>query len=243
MIMLDLVVKKRFLTKFNEGKQVLLLKSTTQIWILLLPEKEFNEFSGIHLKCNDSVCTTVYSPLSETHYASFPYCKLSTTRKSETETPQSFKGKKTRERTQNAKKRKVLTHLWEGEEDYSAVTPLLLLPPPPPPQTISNRVLRRAALINRMHTRKCMKGRKKKQMTTNEKPRESIQFRQSTCCSVGIFSTTENQRKTKTKRFKKKLKKASRASKTFRLLLRLPAAHSASYLIQNLHKMNFLQST
>ncbi len=177
MIMLDLVVKKRFLTKFNKAKQVLLLKSTTQIWILLLPEKEFNEFSGIHLKCNDSVCTTIYSPLSETHYASFPYCKLSTTRKSETETPQSFKGKKTRQRTQIAIKRKVLTHLWEGEEEYSAVTPLLLLlPPPPPPQTISNRVLRRAALINRMHTRKCMKGRKKKQMTTKEKPRESIQF-------------------------------------------------------------------
>jgi hypothetical protein len=111
MIMLDLVVKKRFLTKFNKAKQVLLLKSTTQIWILLLPEKESNEFSGIHLKCNDSVCTTVYSPLSKTHYASFPYCKLSTTRKSETETPQSFKEKKTRERTQIAKKSKVLTHL------------------------------------------------------------------------------------------------------------------------------------
>lgn len=176
MIMLDLVVKKRFLTKFNKAKQVLLLKSTTQIWILLLPEKESNEFSGIHLKCNDSVCTTVYSPLSKTHYASFPYCKLSTTRKSETETPQSFKEKKTRERTQIAKKSKVLTHLWEGEEEYSAVTPLLLLLPPAPPQTFSNRILRRAALINRMHTRKCMKGRKKKQMTTNEKPRESIQF-------------------------------------------------------------------
>jgi hypothetical protein len=111
MIMLDLVVKKRILTKFNKAKQVLLLESTTQIWILLLPEKEFNEFSGFHLKCNDSVCTTVYSPLSETHYASFPYCKLSTTRKSETETPQSFKGKKTRERTQIAKKSKVLSHL------------------------------------------------------------------------------------------------------------------------------------
>jgi hypothetical protein len=68
--------EKRFLTKFNKAKQVLLLVSTTQIWILLLPEKEFNEFSGFHLKCNDSVCTTVYSPLSETHYASFPYCKL-----------------------------------------------------------------------------------------------------------------------------------------------------------------------
>jgi hypothetical protein len=72
----------------------------------VVAEKESNEFSGIHLKCNDSVCTTVYSPLSEIHYASFPYCKLSTTRKSETQTPQSFKGKKTREPRKSPKRAK-----------------------------------------------------------------------------------------------------------------------------------------
>ncbi len=49
-------------------------------------------------------------------------------------------------------------------------------------------------------------GRRSKwQQTKNQESRYSS--RQSTCCSVGIFSTTEKQRKTKTKRFKKNLKK------------------------------------
>ncbi len=250
MIMLDLVVKKRFLTKFNKAKQVLLLKSTTQIWILLLRKR--SPTSSVESISNATIlCVQRYIVL----YPKFtmPASRTASFQQHENRKRKHLKASRGRKQGNHKSPKRAKCSLTSEKAKKSI---LLWIP-----YcccccgSCCRRRHKQSATVfydEQLLSTECTQenawkaGRRSKwQQTKNQESRYSS--RQRTCCSLGIFSITENQRGKKKKKKKKQkpfFKKTKKPLEQARLrLLLLPAAHSASYLLQNLHKTNFLQST